>query len=256
MNFEEAQKWMHAAIVAEEAPGEADEVLKSTNGVCAHRRLGVYRDMYRVRMSESLQMDYGLLQSVVGEEEFESLCWRYLKDFPSTSYTLNDLGRNFADFLEIQADLPPYVGEIARLEYAIVRSFDAFDPTPADWVELSALPLETLCQKSLRPLPSFVGERFNYNLNSLYDAYVDETLSPGIVPQEQVCNLLFFRENFQVRRLSVEDLSWKLYQGLRESRDFGEALDPVLALAKTPDEQQKLLASFQEWVGRSLLYSA
>ncbi|MEZ4750037.1 MAG: DNA-binding domain-containing protein [Bdellovibrionota bacterium] len=253
MKFEDAQKWMHAAIVAQEAPDEVHQYLKSTDGACAHRRLGVYRDMYRVRMSESLQMDYGLLLQVVGEEEFDRLSERYLEVYPSTSYTLNDLGRHFASYLGSQKDLPPYLEAIARFEFALVRSFDATDPRPADWTELSTLPLEDLCERTLRPLPSFIGEKFSYRLDNLYEAYLQDKLEPGTLPDEGECAVLFFRENFRVYHMPVDDLSWELFQGLQHKRNFGEALDPVLPKAKDPTAQQNLLGTFQQWVGRSLL---
>ncbi|MCB0404118.1 MAG: putative DNA-binding domain-containing protein [Bdellovibrionales bacterium] len=254
MSFSDVQAWMHAAIIAKEAPDNADRFIRSTSEVCAHRRLNVYRDMYRVRMSESLQMDYGLLYGVVGSEEFEKLAECYLEAYPSTSYTLNDLGRNFASFLAAQPGLPPYVPEIARFEYALVRSFDAFDPKPADWSELGTLSEDLLSERTLCPLPSFLGEEFSYQLGALYDAHLDGDLPPGALPEKGKETVLFFRVNFRVHHKVVDSLSWQLYRNLRKTICLGAALDPVLAAADTETAQATLLDSFQQWVTGSLLY--
>ena len=63
-------------------------------------RLEVYANAYYARLLECLRDEFPALLHAVGEEVFDGLAFGYLQAYPSTSYTLSNLSRNFARFLE------------------------------------------------------------------------------------------------------------------------------------------------------------
>jgi hypothetical protein len=110
----------------------------------ADQRLTIYSSMYFARILEALQQDFPKLREVLGDEELEALCQRYLRKHPSRHPSLRHVGDRFAAFL---ATTPagrraPWLVELARLERALVDAFDAPDVPPIAAAVLKAVPAD------------------------------------------------------------------------------------------------------------------
>jgi hypothetical protein len=121
----------------------------------AAARMQVYVDAYFWRLRDVLAEDFPRLASVVGAERFEELAREYLSAHPSARPSVRHLGDGFPDFVAQSAGLPPYLGDLARLERARTDVFDAPDDVsltvehlrtvdPAAWPELRFAPLRAL----------------------------------------------------------------------------------------------------------------
>ncbi|WP_158613627.1 DUF2063 domain-containing protein [Aquitalea sp. FJL05] len=94
--------------------------------------LAVYRNNYRVGLIETLNLIYPVTRQIVGEEFMTGLAREYSKRYASHSGNLHRYGGSFGDFLQ---DFPPaqalpYLADVARLEWAVHRSYYAIDQTP------------------------------------------------------------------------------------------------------------------------------
>lgn len=87
--------------------------------------LSVYRNNYRCNLVQALELAYPVLVELVGVAFFEYLGRRYVSETPSQSGNLHEYGRDFAGFIERQEDCRayPYLGDMARLEYALHRLY-------------------------------------------------------------------------------------------------------------------------------------
>lgn len=106
-----------------------DDVVRSTRGLSAHRRMGIYTNGYVLRLLECLRDEYPVLRTFMGDQMFDLFAKAYIVCHPSRSYSLYHLGREFSRFLrdtrprledtsiedEALLDLP---AEIAALERA------------------------------------------------------------------------------------------------------------------------------------------
>lgn len=101
-------------------------------------RLQVYVDAYLLRLRDVLAEDFPRLAALVGTERFEELARAYLRERPSVQPSLRDLGDAFPAFVASSADLPPYLGDLARLERARTDVFDSPDDTPLVVADLCA----------------------------------------------------------------------------------------------------------------------
>jgi hypothetical protein len=72
----------------------------------------------------------------VGDEVFATLASRYLVRHPSTHPSVRHLGRRFAEFLVSERTVPPFLADLARLEWARVEVFDAPDVDPLSLSDL------------------------------------------------------------------------------------------------------------------------
>jgi hypothetical protein len=125
-------------------------------GLSADARLGIYRNVVFSNLTATLATDYPAVKALVGEEFFDSVATRYIRDVPSRSGNLQDFGAGFPGFL---AQLPdaaslPYLPDVARLEWARQESLLAADAAPLDPTRLGEIPEDRQEQLRLQLHPS------------------------------------------------------------------------------------------------------
>ena len=97
-------------------------------------RLAVYRRNVAEAGAKALRAAYPVLEQVTGPALFDILAREYQRFAPSVSGDLHDHGGALAAFLEeheIAASLP-YLGDLARLEWAVHRAYGAADAPAFD----------------------------------------------------------------------------------------------------------------------------
>lgn len=102
-------------------------------------RLEVYRNAYYSRLQGALAHDFPALFAVVGDAAFGRLMAGYLREHPSTSPSLRDLGRSLPVWLSRNE---PALADLAGLEWAILKAFDAADAPLMSAEALKGIPLE------------------------------------------------------------------------------------------------------------------
>ncbi len=110
------QRWMQAVIMHPEGveagldsstardhinvpPEQVEDVISRSKALSSVERLSIYANAYYARLLECLGEEFPVLKQTLGEETFETFAFAYLQTYPSQSYTLNQLGANFAAFL-------------------------------------------------------------------------------------------------------------------------------------------------------------
>ncbi|MFJ2713282.1 putative DNA-binding domain-containing protein [Pseudomonas sp. NPDC087346] len=106
--------------------------------------LAIYHNAYQARLQEVLRGDYPTIWHWLGDDEFEQLAAAYIRQCPSTHYSLRWLGKSFEGF--IHQHLAPEQGaalaELAALEWAFTLAFDAPPGTPLTLQDMANLPPE------------------------------------------------------------------------------------------------------------------
>ena len=97
-------------------------------------RLEIYNRQYWFRLIDAVSDDFPALNAMLGAKRFNSLVLAYIRENPSTSWTLRDLGGKLPDWLTRH---PEFTGkrhllaiDIARLEWAYVEAFDSKNIAP------------------------------------------------------------------------------------------------------------------------------
>ncbi len=114
-------------------------------------RLAIYRNNFLIGLGEALKANFPVTLQLVGRDYFEQAAWRFVLAHPPRQPCLFEYGAAFPDYLR---DLPelgalPYVGEMARFEFARIASYhapverylaaDALAGLPADQLEALAI---------------------------------------------------------------------------------------------------------------------
>jgi hypothetical protein len=97
-------------------------------------RLEIYNRQYWFRVIAAVSEDFPALYVVLGREKFDSLVLAYLRENPSTSFSLRNLGARLpawlASYPELAGSQPALAVDIARLEWAYIEAFDGASVVP------------------------------------------------------------------------------------------------------------------------------
>ncbi|WP_103256594.1 DNA-binding domain-containing protein [Tabrizicola aquatica] len=98
------------------------------------RRFAVYRNNVAVSLTEALAARFPVIRRLVGAEFFAPLARLYAEAERPRSPILAEWGDGFGAFLDGFPPLSgyPYLGDVARIEYARGRAFHAADAPPVD----------------------------------------------------------------------------------------------------------------------------
>jgi hypothetical protein len=106
------------------------EVVEPSATLDAAERIQVYADAYFWRLRDVLAEDFPHLATLLGPDRLEELARDYVCRHPSTHPSLRNLGRGLPAYLAHRTDLPPYLADLARLEWARIDVFDAPEREP------------------------------------------------------------------------------------------------------------------------------
>ncbi len=113
--------------------------MKPNSRLSSFERLEIYSRSYWSRVLDAFSEDFPGVRALLGAKQFDRLRRRYLADCPSESFTMRNLGKHLAAWMERNQALAGanyrIALDMARLEWAQIESFDAAEHerlSPAD----------------------------------------------------------------------------------------------------------------------------
>ena len=212
----------------------------------AEQRIAIYQRGYFARLVECLRDDYPAVARALGPDEFEALCIDFVDAHPPASPSLNFYGAPFAAFCASRAEhWSVFVGELARLEWAVVESIHANAGPTLDLTALANLPAAAWEQTRLLPSPALRIVRATHPVRRYYQAFLDGQLAT--VPELEPSTVAVCRRGPEVRPIDVEASHAVLLERLVEGQPLGVALD-ALAADANEDACARLERAFSAWV--------
>lgn len=116
------------------------DAIGKKDGMPSKRRFDIYRNNVVVGMTEALRATFPAVDKLVGAEFFAASARIYIDQHPPRSPLLFRYGESFGDFLDgfPPAASTPYLGDVARLEWARLEAYHARDCEPLAIEVLSA----------------------------------------------------------------------------------------------------------------------
>lgn len=196
-------------------------------------RLQVYRNNVFLSLRQALADVYPAVRRLVGEEFFNQLARRFVREYPSRSGNLHDFGRELAQFLWVLPDLRelPYLPDVASLEWALHEVFHEAEARPFDFSKLAGPENTTV---PLHPAARLIASR--YPVLAIWEANQAEEV-PSVDLDAEGDWLLVIRRDLkcEVERLSAGEFALlsALAQGMTLGEACGAAVDaePRLHLA-------------------------
>lgn len=271
MNLESLQRWMQRVITHPEgiAAGinsaearrqidicsdDVESVICPSQALGSLQRLEIYGNAYYARLIECLAAEFPATRHLVGEEAFSGFVLEYLQQFPSTSYTLGDLGERFPQYLAEarppregdQPDWADFLIDLATLERTYSDVFDG--PGEEEGRLLSSdrlreIPPEQWDQLRLVTAPSLRLVEFRFPVHE-YASAVRAGTEPAIRPPAPT-RLAINRRDYIVRRRTLEVLPFEILRRLAEGEKLGEAI--AQSVEAQGDSPTDLAARLEEW---------
>ena len=138
----EARRWLNV-------PADAlDDVVRPSAALTAEQRLGLYARSYQLRLLDCMRELHPALHHALGPALFDDFALDYLHANPSTSPTLFELDRGFADHLETtrpqsghgEEPWPSLLVDLARLERLFLEVYDGPGVETVEIASTAALP--------------------------------------------------------------------------------------------------------------------
>ncbi len=189
-------------------------------------RLHVYVDAYAARLVEVLVGDYAATKANLGDDAFEKLALRYVRVHPSRHPNLNVFGRHFPAFLRRQRGVAAMARDLARLELALARAFDA--PAAAALVvdTLATTAPARLGRVRLRVHPSVHVLRLPAVVVDAFGTWRNGLAVPA-QPRRGTIDLLIVRGEDGVVRHELPRDAARVLRALQRGATLGRALDGV-----------------------------
>ena len=169
--------------------------LQDGQGRPAGRRFNVYRNNITASLIAALEQGFPAILSLLGAQNFTGLARVFVQANPPQSRLMMHYGAGFPAFLETTPQLAHlgYLGDVARLELALRRSYHAADATPLDPATLGAIPADDLPATAFTLAPAVELVRSPWPLHAVW-AFATIPGSPK--PQASAQDVLITRPDF------------------------------------------------------------
>ena len=259
------------------SPGQLEKVITRSPALSAAERLAIYAHAYHARLLDCLGEVYPILKRTLGDEAFEGFAFGYLQDYPSRSYTLNELGRHFPRYLEetrpeadaadsgcsaadsdegetsLARDWPDFLIDLARLEWAI---YDVFDGPGVEgqpllqFDQLSGIPPERWGEVRLQPVPCLRLLVTRFPVNDYYTAVRKADHNQTVaIPSPGESFVALTRRQFVVRRYNFSRTEFELLQAIQGGQALEQAVQHAASIADSDTEEftSNLKLWFRNW---------
>ncbi|MGI9449458.1 MAG: HvfC/BufC N-terminal domain-containing protein, partial [Geminicoccaceae bacterium] len=159
-----------------------EALVKSPDDQRPKRRFDVYRNNVAVGMIEALRATFPAVERLVGGDFFSAAARVFLDQEPPRSPLLFRYGQTFGNFLDAfpPATSVPYLGDVARLEWARLEAYHAADREPLAIDALGALPENEMGQVTFELHPSLALIKSQWPIVSLWAASTDRGSSNDV----------------------------------------------------------------------------
>lgn len=225
----------------------------------AERRLGIYHHAYRARLLETMRDTFGHTLRYLGDEWFDHLALAFIECTPSTSSNLRWYGQGWPQWLAVQLNEAssmgshPEVAELAMLDWALRRAFDAADAEVLTMADLAAMTPDDWATAVLPVQPSMNLIALQHNTLSLWHALdQDEDVPPPeLLPAP--LDVLVWRQSEQPHFRSVGPAEALALSALAGGQSFAEVCAALAEAFAEADAVAVAGALLRQWVSDGVL---
>lgn len=218
---------VHGALLHADAPPPAG----LGQAASAAERFAVHQHTCRSALLAALRSAYPAIVVALGDEYFDALAAEFMRQSPPSSPVLQEYSPLFPGFLDGFAPLAqwPWLGDVARIDWARREAFHAMDAQPMDAWQLRVWPVQSLLQASLQLHPAL---RTLDSAHPAWSLWQRQQASQDPVSEDawQPQSVQVWRVDGQVRQRPLGAGESSLRHSLAEGRTVGQALHQSQAI--------------------------
>lgn len=226
MSLSELQARMQAHVLSHDAAALLD--VCDEHGLSAQRRLGIYHHAYRARLLETMRDTFAHTWRYLGDEWFDRLALAFIEEHPSTHANLRWYGQAWPAWLDgsrlvqMEVGLHPEVTELAQLDWALRRAFDAADAVSVTAADLAVMPVDDWTQAPLHAHASVALVVLQCNALALWHALDRDETVPELESLLQPVTVLVWRQEERPHFRSVPEQEVQALTLLLLGRSFAD----------------------------------
>ena len=207
-------------------------------------RLSIYRNNLRENFLKVLELEFPVIQRLVGSDYFRQTARQYLQQSPSRSGDLLHCGRAFPEFLcqQFAASDYGYLPDVAALEWAYQEAMNAADDARVfDLAALARLEQDSYDRLRLQAHPALRLVRSRYPIVAIWAANQPDTASDATI--DIGCggeNALITRALRSTQIAAIGAGAATFLGTVLEQRPLGVALEAALATDPAFDVESTL----------------
>lgn len=200
-------------------------------GLPAGRRFAVHRNNRAVALVEALEAAFPAVRRLAGAAFFRAVTRAYIDCEPPRSPVMLLYGERFGAFLDgfPPAAGVPYLGDVARLEWARLAAYHAADTEPLALDRLAAVPEEALPALRLSLHPSLRLLRSRFPVATLWQAAAGGDAGPADMMRGEAVAVLRPKLSVETRVLPAG--GYAFIAALAAGEALGAAAEAALAAA-------------------------
>jgi hypothetical protein len=233
-----------AAMVAGREPAPLDWFGASST-MSPALQASIYVEQYRLRLHDGMRAELpGLVRWVPepGEGGWDTVFAAWLLEHPATSWTLNRVADGFPDWWAGRGAPTPQV-ELARLDAAVSRAFEAAEPPP--------LPIPVPDRVVLAPSVALLW--LTHTVHEVRHALLTDTEPPLL--RAEAAGVVVYRGAREVRHWVPPAPVWWILDAVLRGEPLAQAIGAPLAHGTTPAALQASLSGWMAEVATRRLLS-
>ncbi len=225
---------------------QISDIIVEPRGMTVEDRLRVYHNDYYLRLLDALKDDYACLHKHIGDDQFNAIISDYLEAYPSTTFSIREIGLNLPKFLTEQEANPALV-ELAKFESTMILSLFSKDANILDMDTLGNIPPEQWGELKLNLHPSLRMLNCQYNTLDFWLAYDNNKPIESVLLDEPTLNLVWRYENeAYFRSLAAEQAI--LIHAIAAGEIFSDLCEKMLEYFDEEEVVQWVAGALQTWI--------
>ena len=221
-------------------------------------RLDIYAEAYFTRVLESMKSDFQITARILCDRSFQKLVSDYLKNYPSKTTNIGEIGRNFSVFVAQYEDLKSaeFLESLTSMEWLLIKSFYADDTGLLEAKKLASLSDEDWENAEFKMAPSIQLLESQWPLAQFW-LLRDESIELDQVTIEKLESRQRFLISRETGSVSVEQISapeYAILQKLISGASLTTALEEAQVEFSKEDIGSQIMTWFNAWVSRGIIY--
>lgn len=224
---------MQLTLFGQNSQFQTNEFLQNINNtsrLSAEQHLNIYRRSYIERLRDCMKSQFTALAFALGDELFQMFADQYLQAYPSESYTLNNLGKKFPDYLnETRPDTGrieketwiDFMIELARFEFAVSEIFDEKAEN------LPILTDETTPDEELKLVPVFRLFQHQYPICRYY-LDVMKNNQPVLPFEEETFCTVIRNYDYRLSLLEIKPAQYQFLSLIKQGESISNAKAEIM----------------------------
>lgn len=224
----------------------------------ARARLAIYRDAYRLRLTEALASNFPRLQQWLGTAEFGAIAQSYIAGHPSSFRSIRWFGAALPAELERSHAAQPWLADLACWEWALAAAFDAADAQPLDERALGAIAPDDWPELRFDFHPSLQCLALRTNAPAIFKALAEETPAPAPAPSAfpDAQSWVIWRQNLTSRYRCLDAIERAALEAAVEGATFADTCAALCTQCDPQDVPLKAASLLKRWAADGLLTGA